>query len=400
METNEKRGLSKAGAVVLAILAGILMFTAFCTLVLFISVLVKMPEYEPQYPTDVVSDGVSEKFSRIQQLIDEYYLFDREDVDFDTGVLKGYVDALGDPYTVYYTPEEYSALMQTTEGSYSGIGVVVQQDTDGVITVVKPYENAPGYAAGIRKDDIIYAVEGEEVTGVDLNLVVSRIKGQEGTTVLITVYRPSTREYLDLTVTRKVVEIESAGYEMLESHIGYIWMDSFSEPTLSQFMTAYQNLKKQGMTGLIVDIRDNGGGLLSSVVNILDYLLPAGIVTYTVDSDGYRRDYRSRVGRALDVPCVVLVNGNTASASEIFSGCLQDYGQATIVGTTTFGKGIVQSIFDLEDGSALKITVSRYYTPNGVCIHGIGITPDLEVREDPETAEDEQLQEAIRILKQ
>ncbi len=348
--------------------------------------------------SSVISDETAEKLVKIRNKINSYYLFDR-DVDTQEGILKGYVDSFGDPYTVYYTEDEYASLMESTSGVYCGIGVVVTQNAStGVISVVRPYVNAPGWEAGMQADDILYKVEGEEVTGQDLSLVVTKIKGDEGTSVAITIYRPSTGEYIDMTVTRRKIEIETIAHEMKENNIGYIEMTSFDDVTYHQFMEAFNDLKDQGMQGLIVDIRDNGGGLLTSVCDILDELLPAGIITYTEDRDGKGDKIYSDAACVLDVPMVVLVNGNSASASEIFTGALQDYGKATIVGTQTFGKGIVQSIMALGDGSAIKITTSRYYTPNGVCIHGVGITPDVIVENDTELEGDEQLKRAIEVL--
>ncbi len=347
---------------------------------------------------DIITDETAQKLIKIRQKISSYYLFD-QDVDTQTGLIKGYVDSYGDPYTVYYTDEEYQSLMESTSGVYCGIGVVVQQNAStGVITIVRPYVNAPGWEAGMRAEDILYKVAGEEVTGVDLNLVVTKIKGDEGTTVDVTVYRPSTNEYIDMTLTRRKVEIETIAYEMLDDGIGYIEMSSFDEVTYHQFMDAFNDLKDQNMKSLIVDIRDNGGGLLTSVCDILDALLPEGIITYTEDRDGKGDQYYSDKACMLDVPMVVLVNGNSASASEIFTGALQDYGKATIVGTQTFGKGIVQTIMALGDGSAVKVTVSRYFTPKGVCIHGVGITPDEVVENDLEKEGDEQLEAAKAIL--
>lgn len=398
--------LTKGAAIALSIGAGILRFIAIVLVAAAIGWAVedKSEAAEPEKPFDgkgLISEELLSRLTEIQDIIDEYYLFDQEDVDRDTAIIKGYVDALGDPYTQYYTPEEYKDLLESTSGRYSGIGVVVQQNAStGVITVVRPYENCPGWEAGMQPEDIIYKVAGEEVTGIDINLVVSKIKGEEGTTVDVTVYRPSAGEYIDMTVERRQIEVETITHEMKEDQIGYIEMTSFEDVTYNQFMDAFYDLKDQGMKALIVDIRDNGGGLLSSVVDILDELLPKGTITYTEDRDGKGEKYTSDAHTVLDIPMVVLVNGNSASASEIFTGAIQDYGVGTIVGTQTFGKGIVQVILNLEGGGAMKITYSRYFTPNGVCIHGEGITPDVVVEPDYESEEDVQLNEALRILKE
>lgn len=347
----------------------------------------------------VVSDFLKEKLSVIRDQIDQVYLFDKGDPDFDSAIIKGYVDAIGDPYTVYYTPEEYEDLMESTNGHYSGIGVMVQQATDKTITAVRVFRDSPAEKAGMQKGDIITGVDGEDIQGQDLSLVVSKMKGPEGTDVKVRVYRPTANDYFDLLITRADIETESVTYTMLDNHIGYIEVISFDEPTAAQFKNAFQSLTDAGMQGLVVDLRDNGGGLLSTVVDMLDMLVPKGTITYTVDKNGNRRDFTSESDSLLTVPCSVLVNGNTASASEIFTGAMKDYGLATVVGETTFGKGIVQQVFQLWDGSGLKVTTARYYTPNGTCIHGIGITPDVGVPDDPNTEADEVLDAGIRALK-
>ena len=346
---------------------------------------------------NVISSELQRKLSNIKTRIDYYFLFDTE-VDYETGILKGYVDSFNDPYTVYYTPDEYKDLMESTSGRFSGIGVVVQQNTNGMVTVVRPYVDAPGYNAGIRTDDIIYKVNGEEVSGQDLSLVVSKIKGEAGTTVDIQIYRPSTNEYIDMTIERAEIEIETISHEMLVNNIGYISMTSFDEVTYTQFMAAYEELQANGMQALIIDLRDNGGGLLDICTSILDKLLPEGVLTYTENKAGTREYYRSDANAILDIPVVILVNGYSASASEIFTGAMKDYDAATIVGVKTFGKGIVQVILAMDDGSALKVTTSRYFLPSGVCIHELGIEPHVEIEDDPETEEDEQLNKAIEIL--
>ena len=349
--------------------------------------------------SELLSEGTARKLSQMQEIISKYFLFESDDADYEAGVLHGYMNALEDPYSVYYTPEEYVGLMESTTGTFTGIGVVVQQEVEtGYVRVVRPYHNCPGEQAGIREGDIILEVDGVSTTGVDLNIVVSWIKGEEGTSVHLTILRPSTGEQFEADVKRAKIEVETISSKMLDNDIGYIQMESFDEVTYQQFMSAFNGLKQAGMKGLIVDIRNNGGGLLSSVVDILDELLPKGIITYTEDKNGNRKNYESDADSVLDVPMAVLVNEYSASASEIFTGALKDYGAATIVGKTTFGKGIVQVILPLDDGSAVKITTSRYFTPNGVCIHEIGIDPDIAIEDDPETEEDDPLEAAIKAV--
>ncbi|MBR6322286.1 MAG: S41 family peptidase, partial [Lachnospiraceae bacterium] len=348
--------------------------------------------------SDIVTPEIIGKINSINGEVEKSFLFDT-DVDYESGIVKGYMNSLSDPYTVYYTPEEYKELNESMSGTFSGIGVVIQADEQtGLLRIIKAYSNSPAAAAGVKADDLIAKVEGEDIAGMDMNLVVSRIRGEQGTKVNITVYRPSENSYIDFEITRQQIEVETISHKMLDNEIGYIEMDSFDEVTYGQYMAAFNELKSMGMKALIVDIRSNGGGLLSSVCNILDDMLPEGLITYTEDKNGKRDNYSSDANCVLDIPAVVLVNGNSASASEIFTGAMQDYGKAVIVGTQTFGKGIVQTIMGLSDGSAIKMTTSRYYTPKGVCIHGVGITPDIVVEDDSATEEDEQLDKAVEVL--
>ncbi len=347
--------------------------------------------------THVDMTTLNGKLDGIKELIDQYYLFDT-DVDYDSGMLKGYMEALGDPYSVYYTKEEFDDLKESSSGIYSGIGVTIQQMESGTVNIIQVFSGSPAEEAGIVKDDIIYKVEGEETIGKDLNLVVAKVRGPENTSVHMTIYRPSENRYIEMDVMRRKIRVETVTYKMLEDNIGYIEVKSFDEVTADQFKQAFDALKKEGMTSVIVDLRDNGGGLLSAVTDMLDYLLPEGVLTYTENKNGKREYYESDKFAALDVPMAVLTNGNTASASELFTGAVKDYHKAIQVGTQTFGKGIVQSIISLNDGTGIKITTSRYYSPSGICIHGEGFTPDFIV-EPGDGEEDTQLEKAIEELK-
>lgn len=347
------------------------------------------------------SKEIQEKLSKIDKVINAYYLNDEEidEAQMLESMYTGYVDGLGEKYSTYYSAEEYADLMESSSGEYSGIGVSVSQNMNtGIITVVNPFENGPGYEAGIRKEDILYEVEGEEVTGEDINQVVAKIKGESGTTVNLTVYRPSTGEYLEMTVERRIVQNPTVTYEMKADGIGYIHITEFDEVTVEQFNTAISELQKQGAKGLVFDVRDNPGGLLTSVCSMLDQLLPEGLLVYTLDKNGNREEEASDAEHVLEMPMIVLTNGNSASAAEIFTAALQDYKWATVMGTTTYGKGIVQVILPLDDGSAVKVTQSKYYTPNGVCIHGTGVTPDIEVEYDREAEGDNQLDAALQQM--
>ena len=350
---------------------------------------------------------VEKKLNKLHSVLDQYYLDVSDDSDITQddmveGIYKGYVDALNEPYTVYYTKEEYDQLQESTSGKYSGIGVVVSQNKEtGVITVVRPFEGSPGAEAGILKDDILYKVADKEVTGVDVTEVVTWIKGEEGSTVSIEVYRPSEDKYLTFEVERKTIEIPMVTSKMLDNNIGYVAVYEFEETTSEQFNQAIDELTAQGMKGLIIDLRDNPGGLVNSATAILDRILPKDqLLVYTVDKSGKKQEEYTEDDETIDVPISVLINDNSASASEIVSGCLQDYGKAKLVGTTSFGKGIVQYVLPLGDGSAIKLTSAKYYTPNGRNIHGTGIDPDVEVELNSDSETDTQLEKAQEIVLQ
>ena len=340
---------------------------------------------------------ITEKMEELNGYIDQYYLFDYTDEDVENGIYKGMMSGLGDVYTCYYTPDEYASFMESSNGNYSGIGAMLSQDySTGIITVVQVFEGSPAEEVGLQPDDILYKVKGEEVTGQDLSLVVTDLKGEEGTDVDISVMRGT--EEIELTVTRRKIEVPTVESKMLTDTIGYIGITEFDDVTDDQFISALDELKNEGMQDLVIDLRNNGGGLVDVTCNILDQLLPEGLIVYTEDKYGNRQEEYSDAEHYFDGKMAVLVNGNSASASEIFAGAIKDYGVGTLIGTQTFGKGIVQSLFPLSDGSAIKITVSRYYTPAGNNIHEVGIEPDIVLERDTESADDNQLQKAIEVL--
>ena len=357
---------------------------------------------------DLTGSDVEAKLEEIQALMETYYLEEIDTEQVEDYLYKGAVAGLGDIYAAYYTEEEYQSLIDSTNGSYYGIGVEISQNmSTGIITISRIFEGSPAEEAGLLPGDVIYKIAGQEVTGEDLNKVVSLIKGEEYTTVSVEVARDGQSGYLEFEVERRTIEVPTVESEMLEDNIGYIAITSFDDVTTEQFMTALDTLESQGMEALIVDLRNNGGGLVSSVCAILDRLLPEGLIVYTEDKYGNREEEFSDAENYFDKPMAVLVNGNSASASEIFAGAIKDYGIGTLVGTTTYGKGIVQKIYPLSDGTAVKLTVSKYYTPNGNNIHGTGIEPDVtvELSEDlmyeveVPKEEDNQLQAAIEALK-
>ncbi len=359
--------------------------------------------------TSADEEAFMKKADKLKALIDLYYLDEADEETLYDGMYHGMLWSLGDPYSCYYSAEEYAALMEEMEGSYCGIGALVSQNASTkVITIVRPFADGPAYKAGMLPGDILTKIDGEDVSAWDIDLAVKHMKGEQGTVVEVEVWRASIGEYVELSITRDIVEVETVTYQMLDDSIGYIYVMQFDEVTAQQFETALNELKAQGMEGLVVDIRDNGGGLLTTVCDMLDLFLEEDdLIVYTLDKYDVKEEIYAHEGSIGELPMVVMINGYSASASEIFSGALQDYGLATIVGTRSFGKGIVQSVIPLSDGSAVKLTVSTYYTPIGRNIHGTGVTPDVEVEISEELkqmavvplSEDNQLQCAIEEVK-
>ena len=341
----------------------------------------------------------------LKKLIDENYLYtdDLKEEDQENGLYRGYINALGDPYSVYYDEEQTKSLQESTSGEYSGIGVVFSQNQETkVITAVQVYENSPANEAGIQVNDILYKVGDKDVSGTDLSDVVQLIRGVENTTVDITVLRGDDAKEVTMTVTRRKIQVETVKSEMKDDQIGYIRVTEFDSVTYDQFKSALGSLEDQGMKGLVVDLRANPGGNLATVTQMLDLLLPKGTIVSTKDKSGHEEVISSDDEHQFTKPMSVVVDGNSASASEIFAGAIQDYGLGSIVGTTTYGKGIVQQIFDLGDGTCVKLTMAEYYTPNGRNIHKKGITPDVEVeyqRDENNPNADNQLDAALEQVR-
>lgn len=357
-------------------------------------------------------ENVTKKLEQIQDIIDKKYLFE-EKIDTseeEAGIYQGFLSGLNDPYAVYYTPDELTSFLDETNGSYCGIGALVSQNVQtGVSTIVRVFEGSPAEEAGILPGDALYKVDGTEVVGMDLSLLVNNyVKGEEGSQLTITVYRENSGEYKDITLTRRPIDVQTVSGKMLDEEIGYISVAEFDRVTADQFESKIEELQGEGMKRLIIDLRNNPGGEVTTVVSMADYILKDGGRILTVaNKKGTEETYDAEDGHSLEIPMVVLVNGNSASASEVFTGAMKDYGVATIVGTKTFGKGIVQTLMPLSDGSAIKLTTDHYYTPNGNDIHGKGIEPDLEVELDEEAAQevvipeekDNQLQKAVEVVK-
>lgn len=352
---------------------------------------------------DAVDGSTQKKVSELKELIDQNYMGDVDEKQLEEGIYKGFISGLDDPYSVYYDEEETKSLYETTEGEYQGIGAVLSQNMNtGIITLVQIYDDSPAMKAGLKDNDILYKVNGEEVTGVELTEVVSHIKGEKGTTVEMTVLRGADNEEVTVTATRDTVEAQTVKYRMMDGQIGYVSVSEFDSVTYDQYQKALKDLEGQGMKGLVVDLRNNPGGNLNTVCDMLDLMLPKGLIVYTEDKDGNRQEASSDDENQFTLPLAVLVNGNSASASEIYAGAIQDYGIGDIVGTQTYGKGVVQQIFDLKDDTCVKLTIAKYFTPKGRSINGKGITPEVEVEyeadeNNPEA--DNQLDKAVETIK-
>ena len=349
------------------------------------------------------------KLDTIMQYIDYYYYEEVDDDVIYDAMLHAALDSLGDPYSTYYSPEEFDMLMETASGTYSGIGATVSQNMEtGKVTIVKPFIDSPAMNAGVLPGDEIYKVEGKPIAGMDLNEIVSYLKGPEGTDVHVTFLRDE--KEIEITITRRKINVQFVSSNIIDGDIGYIMVSEFEETTFDQFKSALDEFKKKNVKGVIVDLRDNPGGLLDIVVKMLDVITPKdSLLVYTEDKYG-NRDYEySTTEEQLDLPLVVIVNGNSASASEIFAGAVQDLKVGKILGTQSFGKGIVQSVIPvMQDISGIKVTSSRYFTPSGVCIHGVGITPDVivELEEDLKKTliemrdHDNQIDAAVDLIRQ
>ena len=342
------------------------------------------------------------KLKLLEQYID-YYYYKSDEIskeDMQNGMFKGLVDSLGDVYSCYFTPQEYQSLQQQTEGVYFGIGAYVSKDVEsGACVISGVIKDTPAEAAGLMEGDVIYSVEGKEMNGLELEEVVSYIKGDEGTKVHITIYRNG--EPIEMELTRARVTSPTVDSEMKENGIGYLQITEFDDVTTAQFEENFASLKEQGMKGLIIDLRSNPGGNVTTVCEIAEKLLPEGLVFYMEDKNGERTEYPCK-GADFDLPLVVLVNEYSASAAEILSGAIKDAGIGKLVGKKTFGKGIVQTVAPLDDGSAIKLTIANYYTRNGNDIHLKGIEPDVEVDLDAdaylEDKTDTQLEKGIEVL--
>lgn len=345
------------------------------------------------------SSEVAAKLDMLHAYTEQYYLRDADIEAEKEAVYKALISSLEDPYSVYYTKEEYQKMNEKLEGSYVGIGVTALYHKDtGKISVEEVTKGGGADDAGLKEGDIFFSIQGESVEGLSLSELAAKLKGKEGSSIEVSVMREGEKEPKKFIVACREVELQTVEYKMLEDNTGYIAVSSFSQTTPKQFDEAIKELSSLGMEAMVIDLRDNGGGSLGACVEMLDRLLPEGLLVYTKTKDGKEKKYMSTDKEVFDKPLAVLMNENSASASEIFAGAIQDRKAGILVGTKSFGKGIVQKIYPLDDGSAVKLTNSEYFTPNGNNIHGIGITPDLEVEQE-EGQEDLPLKTAVHALR-
>lgn len=336
------------------------------------------------------------RFITAYRFIETKYVNDTDDVKLIDGAIDGMVKSLNDPHSNYLSPKMYKTLMEQTEGSFAGIGVVMGMDNEQKVHIVGIMENSPGQKAGLQEGDEILAVDGVPVTQMAFDEVAAHVRGQAGTDVVLTIMRDNTNQ--DITITRDNIKLKTVGHKMLDNNIGYIQIVSFSEDTANEFNEAYNDLKNQGMKALVLDLRNNPGGLLTTCVEIAKKLVPKGEIVSIVDKQGNKETYSSSL-EAPEYPLVVLINKNSASASEILSGAIQDTKAGTIIGNTSYGKGSVQTILPMFEDDAVKLTIAKYYTPSGRSIDGTGITPDIEINLDENATSDTQLDKALEILK-
>jgi carboxyl-terminal processing protease len=348
-----------------------------------------------------------EKLLGLKEYVKKNYVEGAKDDSLMEGAMKGVFEALGDPYSVYMSASEFKSMNESTSGNFGGIGVIVTKSEEGYITVVAPVEDTPGEKAGIKTKDKIIKVDDKDLIGMELDKAVELIKGKPGTKVVLTISRGDVTQPMTFEITREMINQKAVKSEVKESNVGYIRINSFDSDADKDFKRELTSLKAKKIKGLILDLRQNPGGYVSSCLEIADEILGDGMVVYTEDINKNRQVYNSKAG-GLGVPLVILVDGGSASASEILAGAVKDRNAGLLIGEKTFGKGLVQSVESLKDGSGFKLTTQKYYTPNGISINKIGIEPNIEVKpmevkegQKPEDIKDLQLERAMEeILKQ
>ncbi len=345
----------------------------------------------------VDNNAVFNKVRVIENIIDNNGYYDIKSSDLEDGIYKGLVAGLNDDYATYLTPQENGLQSETNSGEYRGIGVTMSTKGGNGVEIQSVYEGTPAARAGIRSKDIITEADGEDYIDKTSAALSTYIRTSDKDSVALTVYRPSTKEFIKMDVALEKIVVPAVTGEINAEGIGYIQIRNFHQLTEQQFKEKYEELRSRSMKGVILDLRGNPGGLVNTTLKMLDYLLPECDTLIMEDREKNRQTYRSEEGGVLDIPCVVLINGSSASAAEIFTGAMQDNGYAVVVGSTSYGKGIVQGTYPVGDGSAVKLTIAKYYTPGGHDIHKNGIKPDVEVENSDE--KDDQLDKAMEVIK-
>ncbi|WP_242835002.1 S41 family peptidase [Ruminiclostridium cellobioparum] len=397
-------------------MAGVIAMTAIIcftvSALLFVGFTYINGRYSLSFEKSNVTRSSVQKFNEVRSILQKSFYEEIDTNKLLEGAISGMADSLKDPYTVYYNKDQMKAftdMQRHTEDEYVGVGLPIMLDKNGIITVLEPFDDSPAKAAGIRQGDKILKIDGKDITGLrDEALVASMIKGQENTETVLTILRQSENSTFDVRVVRKKIKaIRNIRSEMLENNIAYIKLKMFDENISENFISQLNKLVEQGAKSVIIDVRDNPGGLYNEVVSMADRILPKGTIVYTEDRQG-KKNFQKSDATELNLPIAVLTNGNSASASEILAGAIKDFKKGTLIGTKTFGKGLVQTTYSFDDGTGLKVTIARYFTPSGVCIHGEGIKPDIEIKlpdkykDTPVSAipreDDLQLQKAIQVL--
>lgn len=391
----------------------IIMIVAIAVFLTFMVTSISLYTYFLNNPISITSKSSSSSkdiagtLQKYKEIIDKYYLGNVDEEKLKEGAIKGYIEGLGDPYTEYISADEMEDYLSDTMGNFVGIGIYMVKNTEkGKIQVLAPIKGSPAEKAGIQAGDLILTVDGVDYSADEMTIASNKIKGEEGTTVTIEVLRGTETKKYELK--REKVKVNQVEGKVLSNNIGYINFTSFDETTADDFKAKFEELNKQGIKSLIIDLRNNGGGIVDQALQIADYVADKdSVLLYEVDKNNKETVKKAKTDPIINMPIIILTNENTASASEILAGALKDLGKAKTVGTTTYGKGVIQQILKLSDGSGLKVTIEEYQTPNRNKIHKIGIAPDEEVKlPDSVTnvlnvteSEDTQLQKAIEMLK-
>ncbi len=392
---EEKEGKSEKLALLKGLLLGILIM-AMCFIIIILSI-----NYHSRKVAEekgYSSTAIAQKIDSIFGIVNTYYAGDASAEDMINSAMKGLIDGVGDKYAQYYTAEEFTQAMQKVEGNtFSGIGVVGTELDDGYIGLLQVYTGSPAESAGLKRGDTLKKIDGMDIAEIGYDSAMKALRGEEGTNVEVTYLRDGAEK--SVTITRAAISTPTVAYRMIdeENKVGYIYIASFQMSTAQQFLDAIDILLEDGMERLIIDLRYNGGGDVDTTCVMLDRLLPEGTLVSMI-GPGYSEVETSDAENYLNIPIVVLANEYSASASEIFIGALKDFGAASVVGTKTYGKGVVQRFYDVGDGSYVKLTVAKYYTPNGTCVDGVGITPDYEVELDADGETDNQFEKALEVV--